>query len=175
MPGRRCTPTCLYFLCWKRRPIVSNPEFDLQKAHQYFAVSCFNETWNSIDQADRTPEDDETMLQLAMASAWHGSKREDQTPQNVSIAYWLISRVHALCGRGGEAVRYGKLCLDASLKKGVAPFALAYAYEALARGESVLGNADRTRSFLAKARAVAEKLPDEDTRKMLLADLATID
>jgi len=154
---------------------VSKPEFDLRKAHQYFAVSCFNSTWNYIDKTDRTAEDEEKMLQLTMASAWHWSEREDRKPQNTSIAYWQISRVHALCGRGAEAVRYGKLCLDVSQGEGIDPFALGYAYEALARGEMVSGNNDQAQSWLAKANEVAEGIDEEESKKMLLDDLATID
>jgi len=153
---------------------MNKPEFDLQNAHQYFAVSCFNSAWEYIDKPTRTVDDKEKMLQLAMASAWHWTQREDCTPQNMAIAYWQISRVHALCGRGEEAVRYGDLSLAASQEEGVAPFALGYAYEALARGEMVIGNRKRMDTWLAKANEVAETLPDKDTQKALLADLGTI-
>jgi hypothetical protein len=153
---------------------VSKPEFDLHKAHQWFAVSCFNGTWTYIDKAERTPEEEEQMLQLTMASAWHWTQREDCKPQNLSIAYWQISRVHALCGRGAEAVRYGQLCLDVSLGEGIDPFALGYAYEALARGEAVAGNKSKADEWMEKANGVAEEIGGEDTKKMLLDDLATI-
>jgi hypothetical protein len=153
---------------------MSKPEFDLQKAHQWFAVSCFNETWSYIDKAERTPEEEEQMLQLTMASAWHWTQREDCKPQNLSIAYWQISRVHALCGRGAEAVRYGQLCLDVSQGEGIDPFALGYAYEALARGEAVAGNNPKADEWISKASEVAETITDEDAKKMLLDDLATI-
>jgi hypothetical protein len=109
-----------------------------------------------------------------MASAWHWSKREDCTDQSRSIAYWQISRIHAICGRGPEAVRYGGLCLDVSQGSEIAPFALAYAYEALARGESVSGNPIETKSWLAKAHEVVEGISDEETQQMLRDDLATI-
>ena len=153
---------------------MSKPEFDVQKAHQWFAVSCFNGTWSYIDKESRTPQEEEEMLQTTMASAYHWSQREDCKPQNLSIGYWQISRVHALCGHGGEAVRYGQLCLDVSQGEGIDPFALGYAYEALARGEAVVGNRPKADEWLAKANAVAESITDEETKKMLLDDLATI-
>ena len=153
---------------------MSNPQFDLQEAHQWFAVSCFNETWSYIDKSERTPEEEEEMLQLTMASAWHWAQREDCKPQNLSIAHWQISRVHALCGRGAEAVRYGQLCLGASQGEGIDPFALGYAYEALARGEAAIGDHAKADEWLAKANEVAEMITDEETKQMLLDDLATI-
>ena len=153
---------------------MSGPDFDQQKAHQYFAVSGFNGTWDLMDKAHRSPAEDEEMLRMTMASAWHWTQREDCTPQNLSIAYWQISRVHALCGRGDEARRYGELCLAASQGEGIEPFALAYAYEALARAESVAGNAGKKDEWLGKANEVAERITDENTKKMILDDLATI-
>jgi len=149
--------------------------FDKGKTHQYFSVACFNDTWGLIEKQDRTLEDEEEMLQLTMASAWHWSQREDCTPQNLSIAYWQISRVHALCGRGDEALRYGKLCLEASQADEIDPFSLAYAYEALARAASVAGDTDRCEAWIGEARQVAEGISDEETKKMILDDLATID
>ena len=153
---------------------MGRPEFDLQEAHQWFAVSCFNATWEYIDARERTPEEEEKMLHSTVAPAWHWSQRKDCTPQNLSIAYWQISRVHALCGRGSEAVRYGRLCLDVSREDGVDPFALAYAYEALARGEAVAGNKRSSDDWLAEASEAAEAIADEDTKKMVVDDLATI-
>jgi len=146
----------------------------LQDAHQHFAVTCFNSAWDYIEKPTRTADEEENMLQLAMASSWHWAEREDCTPQNMSVAYWQISRVHALCERGEEAVRYGNLCLAASQAEGVAPFALGYAYEALARGEMVIGNRERMDGWLAKANEVAKALPNKDTQKALHADLSTI-
>ena len=142
---------------------MTTPEFDLQKAHRHFSVTCFNEAWSLIDKTERTPDEDEQMLRLSVASAWHWTLRDDCTPQNLSIAYWQISRVHALVGRGDEAARYGQMCLQASQGEGIAPFALGYAYEALARAEAVRGNPAKAKGHLRKAREVAETLTDEDT------------
>ncbi len=157
-----------------RRLTMNELGFDLQTAHKHFSASCFNAAWDLIDKPERSVEDEERMLQLAVASAWHGSQREDCTDQSRSIAYWQISRIHAICERGAEAVRYGTLCLAVSQGKDVAPFALAYAYEALARGESVSGNPLETKAWLAKAHEVVARISDDETQKMLRDDLATI-
>ena len=109
-----------------------------------------------------------------MASAWHGSQREDGGPQNLLIAHWQISRVHALCGRGEEAIRGGQLCLDISQGEGIDPFSPGYGYEALARGRTVALNKSKAGEWLGKARKTAEMVEDADTQKMLLDDLATV-
>ena len=66
----------------------STPPFDLQIAHQYFAVQCFNQAWRLIEKVDRSPADDEQMIELAHASMWHWLEREDCAARNRSIGYW---------------------------------------------------------------------------------------
>jgi hypothetical protein len=149
------------------------PEFDVAAAHKYFAADCFNSTWDLLDKQDRTPEDDEQMIRLTMASAYHWTQREDCTSTSMSGAYWQISRVYAVLGQADNARRYGQLCLEVS--QDVEPFYLGYAYEALARAESVAGNSEKRDAYLAKARETAAKVEDEDTRGWLIADLDGIE
>ena len=51
--------------------------FDPAGAHKVFSAEAFNSAWDLIEKADRTPEDDELMISLAHASAWHWTQRED--------------------------------------------------------------------------------------------------
>jgi len=150
------------------------PEFDLQAAHRFFAAECFNRAWDLIDKPDRTPDEDEQMIRLSLASTWHWTQREDCTPTNLSVGYWQTARIYALLGQAGNARRYGQLCLAASQGEDILPFYLGYAYEALARAESVVGNAEQRDAYLAAAREMAGRMPDPDAREALLADLATI-
>lgn len=147
---------------------------DTAPHHETFSVQCFNRAWDLMDKIDRSLDEDEEMLRLGMASLWHWTQRSDCTNQHQSIGYWLISRIHALLGRADEARRYGEFCLAKSDSADVAPFALAYAYEALARAESVAGNAESRDQYIAESREIIDTISDPDTRKMLLDDLATI-
>jgi hypothetical protein len=156
------------------RSMPKPPEFDLSKAHKYFSADCFNKTWELIDKTDRTPEEDEQMLRLSMASAWHWTQREDCQPTNMSIAYWQIARVYALLQQADNARRYGQLCLDVSSGENIEPFYLGYAYEALARAEMVAGDPTRMQRYLEKAHQAAELVTDTESKGMLVADLKTI-
>ena len=151
-----------------------DPGFDMTIAHRYFAVECFNRVWNLIDQAERTPEQDEEMIRLCQASLFHWSRRDDCTDQNMSIGCWQASRVYALAGRPDEAIRYGQLSLDFSLKGDTPPFYVAYSHEALARAYALARKQETSNEHLAEARRLAEEVSDADSRKMLLDDLATI-
>lgn len=151
------------------------PEFDVGAAHRHFSAECFNKAWELMRKANRTAEDDEQMIRLSLASHWHWTQREDCTATNASIGYWQTSRIYAMLGQGDNARRYGHLCLGASQGEGILPFYLGYAYEALARAESVAGNRDKTGQYLREGRRVAETMPNPDAKKQLLDDLETIE
>ena len=51
------------------------PDFDSAKAHQFFSAHCFNSAWELIDKPERTPEENEQMIQRTMASLWHWTQR----------------------------------------------------------------------------------------------------
>ena len=155
--------------------MAEDPGFDLTAAHKYFSAECFNRTWGLMKKSDRTPEDDEQMLQLTFASQWHWSQREDCAPTNVSVGYWQISRVYSILGQADNARRFGRLSLEALRDVEGMPFYFGYAYEALARAESVAGDKAKMEEYLAEARKAADKVPDPDSKKFLTDDLATIE
>jgi hypothetical protein len=148
------------------------PDFDLATVHRYFSAACFNQTWDFIDNPDRTPEDNMMMLQTSMASLWHWAQREDATPQNLSVGNWQVSRVYALLGEADNARKYGEVSLK--LADGEPPFYTAFAYEALARAEMVAGNKTKMQEYLDKAHALAEKVEDEEDKQVLMGDLGSI-
>jgi hypothetical protein len=154
--------------------MVKKPGFDLQAAHKYFAAHCFNAAWDLIEKPDRTSEEDQQMIQLNLASIWHWTQRDDFTRKNASIGYWQASRIYALVDEADNARKYGLLCLEASDSDEIDPFYLGYAYEALARAESVAGNKTQMNDYLKKAREVASQVKKLDNRKWLEDDLNSI-
>ncbi|MEW5871813.1 MAG: hypothetical protein AB1894_21275 [Chloroflexota bacterium] len=148
--------------------------FDLAAAHRYFSSQCFNQAWDLMDKSSRTVDEDEEMLRLSLTSTWHWTQREDCRPANLSVGYWQTSRIYTILGQAENARRYGLLCLQASQARGVLPFYLAYAYEALARAEAVAGHAAEMKAYLVKAHQVAEQLKDPESKQQLLADLETV-
>jgi hypothetical protein len=151
------------------------PNFDVHAAHKYFSVKCFNKAWDLMDKSDRTAEEDEQMVRLSLTSHWHWTQREDYTEREMSSAHWQTSRIYAMLGQADNARRYGQLCLAASQGEDLPPFCLGYAYEALARAESVAGNSDKMEKYLRKARRVADTMSDPDVQKQFLEDLDTIE
>lgn len=148
------------------------PALDEAAAHRYFAGACFNRTWELLDQADRTPEDDEAMIACCLASLWHWQQRPDVSRRNLSIGYWQVSRVYAVLGQAQNAWRYGELCLRIS--EGEEPFYVGYAYEALARAAQLAGDANLTQQYLRHAEELAAHLPEGEEREMLVQDLRNL-
>ena len=149
-------------------------KFDLPSAHQYFSASCFNHAWDFIDKPVRSPDEDNTMLQLSFASLWHWTQRPECTPTNLSVGYWQVSRVYALLNQADNARLYGQLCLESASKEGVEPYYKGAAYEALARAELIADNKGAMQEYLDQANHIAGSLTDKEEKEMLLKDLATI-
>ena len=156
----------------RRAPVDQPQNFDAVAAHRFFSADCFNKAWELIDKRKRTPEEDEQMLCLNQASLWHWSQRADCTNANLSIGYWQAARIHTLLGRVDEARRYGHLCLQHSPDE--EPFLRAYAYEALARAESLAGDATLVATYAAEAARLAAQVTDAEDREQLLDDLKTV-
>jgi hypothetical protein len=152
----------------------NQPDFDLTRAHRYFSAECFNRAWDLMDKPERTPEEDEEMLRLSLASQYHWTQRDDFTPTSQSVGCWQTARIYAMLGQAENARRYGELCLAASQGEEVPPFYLGYAYEALARAEMVAGDREKMGAYLAEAQRAAEAISDPEGRKQFLEDLATI-
>ena len=151
---------------------MSEPNFDLAAAHRWFSAKCFNRAWDYIDKKQRTSEEDEEMIRLSLASAWHWTQRPDCTNINRSVGLWQNARVYALVGQVENARRYAKLCLAISKSQDVPPFYLGYAYEALARAEKMAGNRQLANELVAEARQLAAQVTEKEERDLLLADLA---
>ena len=152
--------------------MAKKPDFDTQAAHKYFSGHCFNAAWDFIEKKDRSADDDDRMIRLAQTSVWHWTQRQDCVDKNLSVGYWQLSRVYSLVGRADEARKYGQI----SLKYGEneEPFYKAYAYEALARAESIAGNKKKADEYISKARELTEQVSDPESKKLLIDDLNSI-
>lgn len=153
---------------------MKKPEINPADSHHYFSENCFNQTWDLIDIPDKTDDQNEEMLLLAMTSCYHWSQRKDSTPEKMSIAYWLISRVYALLNQARNARHFAQRSLVLAEQGNLSAFYLGYAYESLARSELLSKNMDQSREYLEKAKIYAAQVPDENDRKLLVDDLATI-
>jgi hypothetical protein len=80
--------------------------FDLGAAHKHFSAQCFNAVWGLLDKAERSAAEDQEMIQLALASIWHWTQRDDCSDTSMSVGYWQASRVHAVAGHADQTAEY---------------------------------------------------------------------
>jgi len=147
----------------------------MQAVHAQLSASCFNDCRALIDKRGRTDEDTENMLLLANASLWHWKQRADCQPVNLSVGYWLLSRVHALAGQADMAVFFGGRCLAVSEQNQLPPFYTGCAYEALARAVALRGDIESARGLVALARAKQSEVTDMEQSTLLATDLREIE
>ena len=138
------------------------------------AADLFNKTWTLLEKHDRTPDDDAEMVHCVHAAAYHWL--QVGTAANRARSEWQCSRVYAVLGLSWPAIQYARRCLE--LVEGspaeMEEFDLPAAYEALARAHWAAGELDESRRYAELGREAAAKIADEDDRKHMEADFATI-
>jgi DNA-binding transcriptional MerR regulator len=145
--------------------------------HRRLGKELYNHTWSLLEAADRTAEQDDEMVFATHASSYHWSKAGG-TLANAARGHWQIARVYATLGRGEPAVWHAQRCVALAEAAGTAGVAddwdLAAALEALARAQSVAGDAAAARAALARARAALALIADPEDRQLIEQDISSI-
>ena len=141
-------------------------------AERALAVDLFNHVWTLLETEPRTPDQDDEMLHAAHASRHHWGMVGE--PVNRARGEWQCSRVYAVLGRSEPAMWHARRCLALCEAHGIGDFDVAFAWEAVARAARVAGDHPEADAALARARALASALAEEEDRELLLGDLATI-
>jgi DNA-binding transcriptional MerR regulator len=143
--------------------------------HRTLGVDLFNRTWTLMEKDDRTPEDDDEMIHMAHASAYHW--QQVGTRANRARSEWQCARVHTILGQTDQALYHARRCLElaeANEDGSMEDWDVVGAYEALARAHLVAGQADEARLWAERGRTATAAIADEDDRKVMEADFATI-
>lgn len=112
------------------------------------------------------------MIHMAHASRYHWSRVG--TPVNEAIGEWQVSHVYAVLGRPEPAMYHAERCLGICKANDIGDFALAFAYEALARAAAVAGRPmDLRRNLLAAERA-GRRIHEDEDREDFFRQLGTI-
>lgn len=142
------------------------------REHRKIGADLFNYTWSLVDRRGRTPEEDDEMVHAAHASRYHWGRIG--RPLQLSIGEWQISRVYSVLGRAEPAFHHARRSLELARRGHLAPFYLAYAYEALARAAKVARKSRERDQYLRAARRIVTRVRSADDRRMLMEDLESI-
>lgn len=147
-----------------------NKTYTEAEAHRHFAIQFNGMTWDLLDRADRTREEDERMLYSAFASCRHWL--EAGTGMHHQRGEWMIARVYSVLGLGEAAVRHANRCLDLTEQHAgeMADFDWAFAYEAVARANAVIGNRDKALEYIALAEKAGQAIADQESKEIFFDD-----
>jgi DNA-binding transcriptional MerR regulator len=137
-------------------------------------AELFNKTWTLMEKQERTPEEIDEMIHCAHASAYLWG--QVGTAANRSRSEWQCSRVHAILGQVEQALWHARRCLEIveANSDAMKDWDLPAAYEAMARAQMVAGDGAEARRYFELGTAATALIEDEDDRRIIEADLATI-
>jgi len=153
---------------------MSNPLITEETApewHRAQAVEANNSIWELLEQAPRSPADDEELLRRAYASAYHWQRARGRGPENEARAVYMLAKAHLAVGDASAALRYADMCAGECATNGLVDFDLAYAHEARARALQALGRIDEAAMEWTAAKSVP--IADPEDQAILDTDLAT--
>jgi DNA-binding transcriptional MerR regulator len=137
--------------------------------HRRLGIDLYNRTWTLMD----SPGDE--MLHCAHASAYHWMQGGGTTA-NRARSEWLCSRVYTLLGRPEPALQHARRCLELveSAPAEMEDWDLPGAYEAMARAHLTAGDATESARYKSLGLDAIALVANEEDRKHIEADLASI-
>jgi hypothetical protein len=151
------------------QPPALDPE-----THRALGAGLYNRTWDLLAIEERTPEQDDELVDTAHASAWHW--RRVGNAANEARGHWLCARVYALLGRGEPAVHHAEraVAIVGAGGEGFEDWDAAAAAEAMARALAVAGDGDGSALWKSRARDALAAVAEDDDREVIEADLDSI-
>lgn len=144
----------------------------LREFHEKEAKACFNKTWDYIDMEDRTVEDDLNMIHHAHASRFHWGVVGE--PIHHERGEWLIAKVYYTLNMAEQSLYHAEACLRICEANDIKDFDIAFAYEAMASANKLLGNDEQLNRFKELAFACLPDIADKEDREYTENELKKI-
>src|SRR6266700_857893 len=131
--------------------------------HRKMSVEFFNKTWDFLKKKNRTPNDEQLMLNLAHSSRYHWSFVGKAS--NFAIGDWQISRAYSALNQPDLAIHFAKTSLETCQKNDLEDI-LVSGYEGMARAYAVAKEYRLARESVNKARQQLRNvvIDDEDSK-----------
>jgi len=138
---------------------------DPKNWHRYFAIECNNRAW-ALAVQDRTPSEDEEMLNIAHAAAFHWQIAGEEL--NHMRAKMLLAEVHALLGYGKSALAYADGIRTYFLNRETPDWEVAFTHAIYAHAASAAEDVDAHGKAYSEAERAIELIADEADREIVL-------
>jgi hypothetical protein len=140
--------------------------------HRRFAIELFNRSWDLLEQADRTPEDDAEMLAAAFGSAYHWSVVG--TAENRALSDHQIAKIASHVGQPALALHYARRALEAIELGRFGDWQVAAAYEGMARACAAAGDLAGRDYWVQRCTIALGAVPDAADRSVVAEQLLNL-
>jgi hypothetical protein len=149
--------------------MTEEEKLTVEESHKKFAVDFFNQIWPLLGKENRTPEEDEQMINAAHASLFHW--RQIGKPIHSQRGEQMVSHVYAVLGMGESALFHAKKCYELTEENKFGDFDLGYSLAAMARANAAVGNKSEFEKYFKLAKEAGEKIEKKENKELFLSDL----
>lgn len=148
-----------------RKNNMADPPFDLDKAHRWFAIELNNRAWDLLEAAELSDARADELVHVAHGSLYHWL--QVGTSANHVRALCLLTNACAAAGRGAEAVRYARQCVELSQAnaEALADWDFAFIYDGLARATAAAGDCTEAETIKQQARDYGDKISEPEDKE----------
>jgi len=145
--------------------------YTIEQAHKFFGIEFNQLTWSLLGKENRSPDEDEKMINAAHASHFHwfynGTKLNEQRGE------WLISRVYCVLNIPERAMHHALRCknITDNYPDEMEDFDIAYADEGLARAYACNSNTEECKKYYLSAKVKGENITDKETMDIFNGDI----
>jgi len=153
-------------------PVVEGDEEEVARWHRRFAVELFNRSWDLLEQADRSPDDDAEMVAAAFGSAYHWGVVG--TDENRALGDHQIAKVASHAGLPAVALHYARRALEAIEIGHFGDWQVAAAYEGMARACAAAGDRSGRDYWVQRCTIALGAVPDAADRSVVAEQLLNL-
>lgn len=155
--------------------MADTEKYSLEEAHVQFAKQANGRAWQLLEKTDRSPDEDDEMLEAGYASYYHW--RSAGGPVHFQRGEWMIAHIYTALGQAELALRHARRCLALTQEHPgeMKDFDVAYGYEGYARALALGGDREQAGRYLQRAREAGERIENAEDREIFMGDLKSGD
>lgn len=135
---------------------------EVARWNRWFAIECNNLAWRLAEMPARSAAENDEMLHVAHAAAFHWAKVGTELHQ--ARATMLLGHVHALLGNGAIAMGYARQSFAYVSSHDSPHWEVAFAHAVLANAAAAAGERELHAQHYARAQALGTALEDAEDR-----------
>jgi len=144
--------------------------FTEAEAQLHFAKQFNGKTWGLLDKKERSPEEDELLVDYAHASLAHW--RAAGTGVHLQRGAWMLARVYTILGNAQLALGNAERCLELTEqhKGDLSDFDFTFANECMARAQALSRDQAEVQKYIQLAQKAGEAIKGKEDREIFFGD-----